>query len=90
MKEIAKAMMDAAAEINKLRTENKELQSRLESLEKDSARIDWMQENYLCADFKYGDPATEVVVIEFPKKSRYRGDLRIDVDAAMQSANKGE
>lgn len=57
---------------------------RIAELEKDSARLNWMQENYLCADFRYGDPATEVLVIEIPRCTRVCGDLRVDVDTAMQ------
>lgn len=62
-----------------------ELLDRLEDAEKDAARIKWMQEQYLCADFRYGDPACEVIVIEMPRGSRVCGDLRTDIDAAMQS-----
>lgn len=61
-----------------------DLRKKVVELEKDAARLDWMQENYLCADFMYGEPATEGIFIEFPEKSRYCGDLRTDVDTAMQ------
>jgi hypothetical protein len=62
-----------------------DLLDMLESAQKDEARIAWMQEHYLCADFRYGEPACEVIVIEMPRGSRVCGDLRTDIDAAMQS-----
>lgn len=62
-----------------------DLLDMLESAQKDAARITWMQEQYLCADFRYGEPACEVIVIEMPRGSRVCGDLRTDIDAAMQS-----
>ncbi len=64
--------------------EHKRALERIAELEKDAARLNWMQENYICADFHYGEPATEVIVIEMPKRSRFCGDLRTDIDAAMQ------
>lgn len=61
-----------------------EAASKVAELEKDAARLDWMQENYICADFRYGEPATEVIVIEIPRGARVCGDLRVDIDTAMQ------
>ena len=59
------------------------MQSRIEALEKDAEMLDWMQKQYLCADFRYGEPATEAIVIEIPRGSRVCGNLRQDVQAAM-------
>ena len=61
----------------------KELQSRLEQAEKDSEILEWMASRYLCADFRYGEPATEAIVIEIPRGSRVFGNLRQDIQAAM-------
>lgn len=61
-----------------------DMQARIDELSKDAAMVDWMQENYLCADFRYGDPVCEVIVIEMPKGSSVCGDLRIDIGNAMK------
>lgn len=64
--------------------EMKAMQARIDELSKDAAMVDWMQENYLCADFRYGDPVCEAIVIEMPKGSSVCGDLRIDIGNAMK------
>lgn len=60
------------------------LLSELEVAREDVKRVQYMQENYIGADFKYGEPACEVIVIEMPKGSSVCGDLRIDIDAARK------
>lgn len=66
--------------------EHKRALERIAELEQDAARLDWMQENFICADFRYGEPATEVIAIEMPRGARVCGDLRVDIDAAMKGA----
>lgn len=56
--------------------------------QKDSQIVDFMAENYLGPDFRWGEPATEVVVIEMPRKQSYCGDFRADMETAMAKAKE--
>lgn len=63
-----------------------ELQSRLESLEKDAARYHWLLEEV--TESRYYprlDKSTLAIVFETDSK-----DISEAIDTAMQSANKGE
>ena len=37
-------------------------------LGRDRDMLDWLSKNYIGPDFRYGDPASEVVVIEMPNR----------------------
>lgn len=52
------------------------------AVQQDAERMDWLAEQYIGPDFRWGDPVTEVVVIEMPKGGSYCGDFRADIDAA--------
>lgn len=55
----------------------------------DAALLDWMQKQYLGADFAWGDPATSVIVIEIPRKASVCGNLRKDIAAARAQQQEG-
>ena len=55
----------------------------------DAELIKWLSDQYLAADFQWGDPKTPVLVIEIPPTASVCGDFRTDVRAAIAAA-KGE
>lgn len=69
------------AEIQRLREE-------VEGLRKDAEMLQFMSDAYLCVDFRYGEPACEVIVFEMPKGSSYCGDLKTDLARIMQSTKE--
>lgn len=56
--------------------------AQVRELGRDQDMVDWLSKNYVGPDFRYGDPAIEVVVIEMPAGKSYCGDFRQDMNAA--------
>lgn len=54
----------------------------------DAEILAFLAKGYIGPDFRWGDPATEVIVIEMPKGCGYRGDFRTDVTAALATQAK--
>lgn len=55
-----------------------------EEIAHDTQLVDFLAEKYIGPNFRYGDPSTEVAVIEMPKGSTYCGDFRKDMTAALK------
>ena len=49
----------------------------------DTPIVDFLAKNYIGVDFKWGEPTTEVIIIEMPRGCSYSGDFRKDVTEAM-------
>jgi hypothetical protein len=66
------------------------LLARIASLELDARRLNFAAENYIAADFRYGaGKGISVIIIQLPEgtdAATVCGDLRIDLDRAMQNA----
>lgn len=56
--------------------------AQVRELARDRDTVDWLSKHYIGPDFRYGDPACEVVVIEMPAGKSYCGDFRLDMNAA--------
>lgn len=69
-------------------TEMQRLRAEVEGLRKDAEMLQFMSDAYLCVDFRYGEPACEVIVFEMPKGSSYCGDLKTDLARIMQSTKE--
>mgnify|MGYP003480526326 FL=1 len=60
---------------------------KIEALEADAARMDWIQKNLLCADWEYpqGEKKTQpVICISWPASVGISGNLRSSIDGAMK------
>lgn len=79
---------EAASELRRQHAEIQRLRAEVEGLRKDAEMLQFMSDAYLCADFRYGEPACEVMVFEMPKGSRYCGDLKTDLERIMQSTKE--
>lgn len=49
----------------------------------DAKIVDFLAKNYIGVDFKWGEPTTEVIIIEMPRGCSCSGDFRKDVTEAM-------
>lgn len=56
----------------------------IERLKKDAARFKWLSDRFLGADFEWGEPSTQVLLIKFDGVSVW-GDLGITIDAALST-----
>ena len=54
----------------------------------DTHIVDFLAKNYIGVDFKWGEPTTEVIIIEMPRGCSYSGDFRKDVATAMAAQEK--
>ena len=60
---------------------------KIEALEADAARMDWIEKNLLCADWEYpqGEKKTQpVICISWPASVGISGNLRSSIDDAMK------
>lgn len=64
-----------------------DLIDKVASLEADAARMTWIQNNILCADFEYyqGEKFVTALCIEWPERAGISANLRASIDAAMQA-----
>lgn len=54
----------------------------------DTQIVDFLAKNYIGVDFRWGEPTTEVIIIEMPRGCSYSGDFRKDVATAMAAQEK--
>ena len=73
----------AAKRYGALADEIDNLKAQLEDRAKDTARVNWLSKNILCADFCYGQESVPVLVFSWPEKVGVGGNLRMNVDAAI-------
>lgn len=62
-----------------------EAADRIEFLEAELARYEWLKRRLLAFDAEWGDPATPVVVFKWPAKARIGVDLDAAIDADIAS-----
>lgn len=56
----------------------------------DKARMDWLSENFMFADFDYGHGHESILGIQWPKGLAVSAGLRRNVDAAIAAMQAGE
>ena len=65
-----------------------DLTQKLEDARKDAERFAWLDKQLLCADFYYGEDRVPVLVFSWPRHVGIGGNLRMNVDAAIDAAMK--
>ena len=62
----------------------RECADKIDQLQADAARYQWLTPKLLCADFSYGEDALCALVFEIPKTMRVSANLNATIDAAMK------